>query len=343
MSAVRGLRTIILHGPPFARGVQHGRRLRDEIRAAVEALREAHGRNACVAAAARADAAWPAIRGLAPAVAEEIEGIAVGADAARTDILLRIGFEFFDAPPLRGCTALAVNGPDGAIVAQNWDAPPEVAAELALFLHIGADGLEVAIVASAGGLAWVGCNRDGLALVNNDLMLGTRGDGLPSQVVRRLALSQPNVGAAIAAIQTAAHMGGRSYLLGDAHGAVGGVEVSAACGVRIAQARSPVLHTNHALHPEVAADQFEERLMATYPSSRARLDRLRALAPGQPDLVAVKALLADRSGFPDSIAKAPSAGEPTATLFSVVFDCGGRTLYLCPGAPGQHPFEQFAW
>ncbi len=49
-------------------------------------------------------------------------------------------------------------------MAQNWDAPPEFAKDLVLFLHFGAEGFEQAIVGSVGALGWVGCNRHGLAL-----------------------------------------------------------------------------------------------------------------------------------------------------------------------------------
>lgn len=343
MSPPGGVRALILQGPPFARGTQHGTRLRGEIQAAGAAMRDASGAAAYAAAADRARAAWPAICSLTPDVAEEIEGIAAGAETDRIDILLRIGFEFFDARPPFGCTALAVSGRDGAIVAQNWDAPPEVAGELALFLHFNAEGFEAAYVASAGGLAWVGCNRHGLALVNNDLMLKIRGDGLPSQVVRRLVLAKRNVGEGLAAIEAVRHCGGRSYLLGDAQGSVVGVEVSPGAGTRVVGKRSPVLHTNHSLHPEIGTEQSEDLLRGTYPSSRQRFDRLKLLMPADPEIGAVEALLADRSGYPDSIAKAPSAGEPTATLFSVIFDCGDRSLHLCSGTPGQQPFERLAW
>jgi predicted choloylglycine hydrolase len=334
---------IALHGTPFERGRQHGARFRAEIAGALAANRAKYGAAAYEAARARAAATLPAIAQRAPAVAAELNGIASGAESDAIDVLLRSGFELFGVPAATGCSAIAAATPRGALVAQNWDAPASFAPELALFLHFGPDGFEQAVIASFGALCWVGCNRHGLAFVNNDLMLATTVSGLPSQVVRRLILQERSVPAALDSLQTLPHMAGRSYLLGDASGAVAGVEVAARIGARINQPNSPVLHTNHALDRDIAADESEAELQATYPSSRHRLDMLRRKLPARLDAAAIAALLADEEGHPDSISKAASAGEPSATLFSVIFDCGARALQLCTGAPAHHPYQRIAW
>lgn len=334
---------VALHGTPFERGQQHGERFRAEIAGALAAARTRHGAAAHEAARARAAAALSEIAQRAPAIAAELDGIATGAESDPVDVLLRSGFELFAVPAATGCSAIAVGIPRGSLVAQNWDAPLSFAPELVLFLHFGPDGFEQAIVASYGALCWVGCNRHGLAFVNNDLVLATTLPGLPSQVVRRLILQERSVAAALDSLQTLPHMAGRSYLLGDAAGAVAGVEVAARIGARINQRGSPVLHTNHALDGDIAADESEEGLQATYPSSRHRYDVLRRKLPTQPDAAAIGALLADEEGHPDSISKATSLGEPSATLFSIIFECGARSLLLCPGAPAHHPYQRFAW
>jgi hypothetical protein len=182
-----------------------------------------------------------------------------------------------------------------------------------------------------------------LAFVNNDLMLATTGPGLPSQIVRRMILQEPSVPAALELLRTLPHMAGRSYLLGDAAGAVAGVEVAARVGARVNQRGSAVLHTNHALDGDVAADESATELQATYPSSRHRYDVLRRKLPAQPDVAAIAALLADEEGHPDSISKAASPREPSATLFSVIFECGARSLLLSPGAPAHHSYQRFGW
>lgn len=120
----------------------------------------------------------------------------------------------------------------------------------------------------------------GLALLNNDLMLRSRGPGLPSQIVRRIVLRESNVGTALAALRSLPHMAGRSYLLGDSTGDVAGIEVSASRGVRVNQRMAPVLHTNHALDSDIGGGQDEAALMKSYSSSRHRLQVLQRFAPG---------------------------------------------------------------
>lgn len=343
MSGAPTIPVVSLHGGPFERGRQHGQRFRAEIAAALAALRRSRDAAAYDAARRQAAAVLPEIERRAPDIAAELAGIAAGADSDPLDVLLRSGFELFGLPAVAGCTAIAAANPGGALVAQNWDAPASFAPELVLFLHFGPDGFERAIIASLGGLCWVGCNRHGLAFVNNDLMLSTTAPGLPSQVVRRLILQQQSVPAALDLLRAAPHMAGRSYLLGDAAGRVAGVEVAARIGARVNQAGDLVLHTNHALDRDVAADESASDLQSTYPSSRQRYDILRRRLPARPDVAAIAAALSDEEGFPDSIAKAASPGEPSETLFSVIFACGDRALQLCAGSPAHHPFQRVSW
>jgi len=335
--------TIILQDTPSERGRQHGTRFRTEIAGAVAATISSHSPSEYDAARGRAARAWPLIEGHAPEVAAELRGIAEGAALEATDVLLRSGFELFAVPETIGCSAIAARGPGGALVAQNWDAPLSFATKLVLFLHFGPKGFEQAIIGSIGNLGWVGCNRHGLAFVNNDLMLRSTRPGLPSQVIRRMILGESSVMGARSLLMSIPHMAGRSYHLGDATGAVAGVEVSASLGPRINQAESPVLHTNHALDPAIAGDEDAAALHATYPSSRHRHQRLQQGKPAAFSVSAIAALLADRDGFPDSIAKAASAEEPSATLFSVIFDCGAGILHLCTGAPSENAYQQVRW
>jgi len=330
---------VLLEGSPFDRGRRHGERFRPEIAAALGALRHAHAPISFAAAHDKAAAAWPMILNRAPDLAAELQGIADGSATELTEILLRVGFEFFDTPASSGCSAIACKGPRGAILGQNWDAPPDAAKELALFIHVGPQGFELAVVGAVGGLGWVGCNRHGLALLNNDLMLRSRGPALPSQIVRRIVLREPHVEGALAAMGSLPNMTGRSYLLGDASGDIAGVEVSASRGVRVNQRASPILHTNHALHPDIRDDEDEHALMKTYPSSRQRLDVLQRVASSASSVDHVVGALQNREGFPDSICKSTSDAEGTQTSFSIIVDCGSRALHVCPGSPAEHSYH----
>ena len=181
---------------------------------------------------------------------------------------------------IAGCSAIAVGRRAGALVAQNWDAPPVVRA--------GARAV------SAFRAGWI---RAGDHRVLWRAVLGRLQSSRPRLrqqrppcCVHRAGPAEPgrppaypgerSVTAALDLLRRCRTWRGRSYLLGDASGAVAGVEVAARFGVRVNQGGSPVLHTNHALDPDIAADEYAAELQATYPSSRHRLRCAAAQASG---------------------------------------------------------------
>ena len=75
-----------------------------------------------------------------------------------------------------------------------------------------------------------------------------------------------------------------------------------------------------------------------YPSSRDRLRAARRfILNSTEDLVA---LLRDRSGAPDAICKSISVREPTATAFSIIFDCGQREAMVALGRPDLMSYQR---
>jgi isopenicillin-N N-acyltransferase-like protein len=319
----------VLEGTPHARGLQHGSRYKAFIRDAVH--RQTAGKMLDRGSAeARLGSVWSLVRERAPELAAEIQGIADGSSCHLSEILLHIAFELRDSPA-GGCSAIGIAGEDGAIVGQNWDRPVGETDPLILFLHIGTTGLETAVVASPGGLGWLGCNRMGLALVNNDLLLKSSADGLPSQVIRRMVLAQGTMPGALDIIQQSAHMAGRSYILGDRAGRIAGIEVSAH-GTAVFARQGPVLHTNHLIAKALPDAEDARRLDETYPSSQHRLAMLQQLATGVTTVDGICRILSNNVGHPDSILKSPSPDEPTETALSAVFDCGaGRGYFRVTG------------
>lgn len=329
-----------LHGTPFERGQMHGSARAREIQAGVAQMRRDRGERAMKAAAERARASWTLLETEAPDVRDELEGLAAGCELPVLDLYLYSGFEFFPSVPQAGCTALAFDGGKGAIVAQNWDAPPGAAGDLGLFIHTSTEGFEIAVIASFGMLGWVGCNVRGLAFVNNDMMLDWAPYGLPSQVVRRLILAAPDVDAAVARLLELPHMGGRSYVLGDVHGRSCAVEVSPSLGMRVIEADVP-MHTNHALTKDAIGIENSAALEATYPSSGQRLEDLRRVFGPERTIGAATEALRNTDGAPNAICKSASLEEPTETIFSVIFDCNDRAMHLCAGRPDRNIYTTY--
>jgi len=318
-----------LTGDAGQRGRQHGGRLRERICARIAgtvAVQTPDG-----AAREALAGPWLAAIDTVDRLGAELRGIAAGAGVPLHDVVLLNAFEAFEVArqiELGGCTAFALPGP---VIAQNWDANPSLAATVGIHLHRGPDIPTTVLLASPGGLGWIGLNAHGVALVNNDLLTRSVGPGLPSQAVRRDALAQATAAEAVRAIVSRPAVGGRAYLLADAGGDVVTVEVAAETGPSVTRHRAGLAHTNHALAPTIAAHEDRDLLAATYPSSRSRLRRAADLA-GRPGTTP-RTVLADHAGHPLSICRHPSDREQTVTAASVVFDCARRHATIALGNP----------
>jgi isopenicillin-N N-acyltransferase-like protein len=325
---------IILNGSPTERGRKHGAVLSRLIHARFRKLRQSAEPLAWRGAKSLAAKSFEQIVRLAPDVALELEGIADGAELAVLDIYLLSCFEYF-AEGRTGCTSAGLSTPHGAILGQNWDAPAGEAGDIVVLLHEGANE-RFMTVASAGTLGWVGINGNGLAFVNNDLILDTRLDGLPSLVIRRMMLGAPNVAKAVGLLRQNPHMSGRCFLVGDAAGILRVAEVSPCVGV-VDEAAHSMIHTNHPRFPAVAMWENGEAVARLYPSSHERLRAASSLPLTSID--DIKVILRDRSGAPDAVCKSVSAREATETAFSVILDCGRREVLIAAGRPDLYSYQ----
>lgn len=339
MAEQREIPIVRLNGTPFERGRQHGRLFADAIVSAIDRNKAQRGAKRWAEAKVRAERSWPHLTAIAEDIAQEICGIADGSGCPIMDIYLHSGFEFFLKPAPSGCSALAASRPEGALLGQNWDAPDGTEEDLVFFLHCDEGRPEIAVVASVGMLGWVGSNRHGLALVNNDLLLDRSEHGIPSQVTRRLLLKQKDVPSAIDSLRSLPPMSGRCYLMGDATGRIAAVELSPAAG--LGRLEAPVIcHTNHALESAVQAFEDRSAQERIYPSTRQRLSIMKGWSAAFHTPADVATLLRSRAGAPDSISKSLSAREPTQTTFSVVFDCADKTVRLCRGRPSESDYVE---
>jgi isopenicillin-N N-acyltransferase like protein len=322
-------------GTAAERGRQHGHRLREQIHARIARTLPPEGREGL---AAPWLAAVDALDRVAP-LGAELRGIAVGAGAALPDIVLLNAFEAVEVGKqveLGGCTAVALRGPAGAVLAQNWDANPSLAASVAIHLHRGPDIASTVLLASPGGLGWIGMNAHGVALVNNDLLTRAVRPGVASQAVRRHALAAGSAAGALDALLATPAVAGRAYLVADAAGAVISVEVAAETSAAVTHPDTTTAHTNHALDPSIT--RYEDRALVTsiYPSSEPRLRRaarlLADLGPADP-VRTCRRILADHAAAPLSICRHPADQEPTVTAASVIFDCARRRATIALGNP----------
>jgi isopenicillin-N N-acyltransferase-like protein len=354
----------------FERGRAHGVQARDQIERSIgnyAALFEHCGLGWSEAQAIAARFA-PRIRGLDPALYEEIEGIAAGcghrtaeilALNARTEILPpsfpeKPGAQWLAAMK-RGadageCTAIAVqparSAAGGALLAQNWDWLGSQRDALVLLRARTGDGGWLTL-AEAGMLAKIGMNRHGLGVCLNILRSRADGlrDGVPVHVVLRKLLDCTSVAQAEALVRRIPHCASSNILCADAAGAAASFELSPD-GVGVVRGEDGTLcHTNHYLDPALVG------AAVTPPpsfSTESRLARARSHAASRARLGVedLQRLLRDESDGLLSICRRPDPAlawhERIESVASVVMELARGVMHVAPDVPSRCEYRPVA-
>lgn len=330
-----------LTGTARQRGQAHGEALRQEIQDRIGVtLKGEPGPDSAPW--------WSFVESAAPAIAEEMTGIAEGANCRIEDVVLLNVFEVFSLAKQAelgagGCTVFGIPCPgQGPILAQNWDAKPSAGfALLRPHLHQGPDTLKTLVLASPGGVGWIGINEAGVALVNADLYTDGLRVGVPSTVMRRLMLAGHNRAEALAPLKQYGAVGGRTYLVGDPDGA-DLVEVHPGENVPISlpQTEYGWSHANHAIS---AISRFEDESKAPSPSSYHRYPRACSLMKDRKPASAedIKEILVDHGDAPYSICAHETDQQPTITAAAAIFDTEERSASIALGNPCTAPFHDY--
>lgn len=343
---------VALADTPFESGRAHGQACGAEIRAfvgdrlaRVNALRALPlEREAALAAALRQGRF---LQDAAPALAEEVRGLAAGAGLSFAEALLLqyrrelVGWESREA---HGCSLMAWAPPQGGpLLAQTIDLEGGVADLVRVFrtppgLPGGAP--RVLMVGLAGLVGYLGLNDRGLAIgINMVLSKGWRLGVSPYLLVRHL-LGRASLDEAVGELRRLGRSSSRCLTLLQGRRCVT-VEMTAD-DLRVSEGL-PAAHTNHYLHrdfePLDASNPFSKN------SSRQRLalvgDRLRGPAAPAGAEQALDAL-ADHSMFPVGVCMHAQGHLTRAdTVAAVVMDPARGTLHLRRGHPCTAPTEVF--
>jgi hypothetical protein len=277
-----------------------------------------------------------------PAVPAKDPGTLAAANAAAnatTNGRLAAGAERV-ATAADGCTSVVSPGDTGMVVGHTEDSFPEAVEGLYL---LDATVTERNPFTSAErhrylGLNYAqtlpGCaaavNEHGLIVLIDALPDPDRNVGAPRHMVSRALLDVPSIDAAIDLLRTTDRGGGWNYVMIQGQRAVN-VETTATRVVATSIAGAGYAHTNHYVDPQLAADSGEPR-----PNSFARLTRAMELVRPQMDVAAMKQLLSDRQGEPDSICR-------DRTIGAFVADTAARRVDVCWGEPAEGTWTTYAY
>ncbi len=337
---------IDIEGEPFARGHQYGARAAEAIRQNLDAYRRLiayHGGLEGDVATAAALAFAPILEDHAPALLEEMRGIAAGAGCDLADLLLiNARSELMAAPSHSGeCTALAATAPATAegrvLLGQNWDWYTAVAAEPVLLRIRRPAGLEILTLVEAGQVGKIGLNSAGLGVCLNFLSHSHRGPGLPIHVLLRLMLECDTLPAAAWQAYGHPRAGAANVLLAHAEGEILDLELTATAADYLYGDGGWLVHANHFESPLLRGGDTG---LATSPSTLARAARARRLLAAQAGHVSLEtfhAILRDHAYGHAAICRHPDLTLPleerTETRASLIMELADRRLHLSAGQP----------
>ena len=327
---------LVLRGTPRERGHAHGEALRSRIRDLLEAWDGDVGQELGMSLKKylprfQTETDFlPAIRVHTPALLEEVDGIAEGANVdsnvCRCLQCMDEHWTHMDSVQAQArdkCSTLAVAPRMGrpGLIGQNMDLPRFLDGFQVLFKVQKPGGPNTLVPSYPGFLGLLGLNDRGVGLgVNAISQLVQARRGLPVAFAIRGALSRSDARSAAAWLGQVPHASGQNYLLGDPEGFLD-VEICTAGVVRCAPANPAFLcHTNHPLAHRAIAPSYqgwdEDRARAdeNHALTFTRLETLqRKMSRGMPGVDRVKRALR-------AVAHPIDGPYPTFTFCSVVME-----------------------
>jgi isopenicillin-N N-acyltransferase-like protein len=271
----------------------------------------------------------PDVRAL-PEEREELAGIAAGAGVdvhallavnARTELLA-------GAAPHSECSVVG----GGALLAQNWDWHPDLAASTLVWIVRQPGGGWFATLTEAGILAKIGLNSAGLGVCLNLLECSADGglDGEPIHLLLRRVLAGCGTLEEALDLLGGARVSASSAVTVAVPGEVATVELSPG-GASVVRGG---FHTNHFIVPPAAGRDIGVEDPAS--SSELRLDVIRR----EP----LRDALRSHEGHPVGVCRHVDESLPweerSATLASIVMDLAAPSLRVAFGQPCTAAYEE---
>jgi isopenicillin-N N-acyltransferase like protein len=357
--------TAILHHrsaaqEPRDRGRELGAALEERIVATADVYRRLFGLRsaACGTDIVQMGAeAMEAITSWAPALGEEIEGIAAGCGLkveviaalnARTELLAAYGHAGHECSTA-GCTARAAAA-GRTVAGQTWDWLSELRDLWFVWTIEHPGGRVVHTLTEPGIVGKIGVSTGGVSVLLNILKHARDGRpiGTPVHVAARRVLDEAgSVDEALAILRSASPSASSCLTVADAELVVSAEVSPAGLGVVEPDAAGMLAHTNHFLTAPARDGDCEP---GAYPDTLARLDAVRgaqaAREPGTLGADDLVAMLAAHGCGDDRVCMHPAAdarfGESWETLATVVADPGAARLVVTRGGP-RHTASAGRW
>lgn len=191
-------------------------------------------------------------------------------------------------------------------------------------------------ITEAGIIGKIGLNSAGVGVCLNAIRVkGVDFTRLPAHLALRVAMDSVSRATAVEVIERAGVAAAAHILVADKTGATS-IECSSLDTKILEMEDGKITHSNHFLvsHPGTEESVF----LADSPFRNIRMRELLGHASTSkkiPSIKTVETMLEDEQGFPNSINRKSSVGNPSSTLFSIVMDVTQKTGFVKAGRPTQ--------
>jgi isopenicillin-N N-acyltransferase like protein len=323
-------------GTPFEVGLQHGKALREEIRAEAQPALERLG-DGGQKAVSRYEGLY---REHMPAVLDEIHGIAEGAG-------LRYPHAFFaatrDMMPIGACTAVACSGKqtaDGhALIGQTKDTNAPLDRFRIMRIRY-ASGRSMIVLNYPGWIANLCITSDGLAFTGNSLYASIPNGAIaPGSFLKRLIMEKRSTQEVLDAVRGMSFDNG-CLLVGDRSGHMVCLElVAGRTAVRDVSGQA-FGHANDVLIQEVKKYETASH-SASSPLRQANIDRILRDGAGRISVDFLKAAFRNHKDYPLSICRHPSPRDTATTNAAFIADLSSLEMHIAIGNPCVAPFVKY--
>jgi hypothetical protein len=333
---------VVAEGAPHARGAQVGRALADRVARSVAALHGVRER-AGMTERELADRLAPLLAATEAALPRRVayaRGLAEGAGVPFADVFAVNALEeVFRSETVERCSSLAVATPAGTLLAhaEQW-ATCELGNCAVVVERPDDDDPWVVSPTVAACLPVVGMNAHGGAFGVDSLVAADDGDGVPRVFGAREVLDARDPGDLLSRARLPGRAGGYGTVAAFPGGQVAVVEQTAERAELVAGASE---HTNHYLHPDLAA--LAAPATATSSSRLEHLRRLCQALPDEPEPDDLMELLGSHDAAPEAVCAHgldPADPDSTIILYAFVADVERRRLWVCEGPPCSGTFEE---
>lgn len=343
---------IDVEGTPFECGLQYGQQASERIQRALEIYMRVfkyYTGDEHETVLQKAAAYLPAIEAFDAALADEVRGVAEGANVSVPEILaLNARTELMSSAPVRGeCTVMgavypATRDENRVYLVQNWDWL-EPTADLPVILRIKQTGKPVVLaLAEAGQLGKVGMNSAGFGICLNWLACNYRRMGVPVHIMTRKLLGCDSAYAIVDALYTSVRGAAANYVIAHRDGFLINYETTPDEVDYFEPQNGTLAHANHfESHRFRPIDTGVKISGDSFP----RLQRARQLLHtyhGQIDEATLKQMLRDQHFAPFGICTCPDPDDPEmdrwSTLSSVIYDLSNGHLLITRGNPADEDY-----